>query len=667
MKEKFDKASSAFAHNFKLLDEYERIAEAEPKDVKPGQPDVTDATTASFLETRPKAIVQKNPTGKIKLHRRTKSDAEERGSEENFVEIEEILAELVDNVILPNANTNKAVIDKAIDVIRKGMMYGSQPVLCFMRNEDGYFGADFQLVNIRDVCFEPGKTNARDCNYMFLTAYYTEGDIDAIISGEKELAQDMDYKPEWDLRKLNALKSQSSGKDENSLGFGEEREEKASFIKIVHAFQKGIGGKFFSFDPESGEILRQWANPDPRGIIPLRYFYYDQDGKKPLGKSAIRLTVRLQNMLDKHFQNYQFEVGLRSAPIVKIRGGVDPETVQFEPYAVWDMADDPNNNAEIVHMDNAVINTFPQTQGILKSNILNITNNGDTSISAEVGNPGFSKTPAGVRMQQSRVDINDNYLRRRFEEWFGDVLETMLNIHIAEHIRFEENDIVPLSKRFIETKRRENPAYDKTTDEVDYQKLKGVLAKFSVDAASSKINDDQQQLESLNQLLELRIQAGEAIEPYLKLAPLVRQIVKKSGVPDIEEISPRYDEENEMLNTSMAKQEIVDNNLKELPVEPNEASVVPEIVQQIQAIMAQVSQNSQKISAMEQTMLEASNRNSFAKQTEPLPGAMAPGEEEIMTLLRENGLNPEESAQVIERLKKGEDPRLIDEILRRQK
>ena len=64
LKQEYEQAKTKMAVFFKDFSEFERIANAEPKNVKEGNPDVTDATTASFIETRPKAIVQKNPTGK---------------------------------------------------------------------------------------------------------------------------------------------------------------------------------------------------------------------------------------------------------------------------------------------------------------------------------------------------------------------------------------------------------------------------------------------------------------------------------------------------------------------------------------------------------------------------------------------------------------------------
>ena len=42
LKEKYQQAKTKFEPNFEPFVEYERVADAEPKNVKPGQPDVTD-------------------------------------------------------------------------------------------------------------------------------------------------------------------------------------------------------------------------------------------------------------------------------------------------------------------------------------------------------------------------------------------------------------------------------------------------------------------------------------------------------------------------------------------------------------------------------------------------------------------------------------------------
>lgn len=619
LKQEYEQAKNKMAEFFKDFSEFERIANAEPKNIKEGNPDVTDATTASFIETRPKAIVQKNPTGKVIL-------------DDKSPELSELLNEVVDNVILPNATTGGAVKAKCLSVVRNMLIYGSQPALVFIRNEDNYFGADFTIVDIQDVYLEPGKTNAKDCNYIFLNAWYTKSDIKNIIYNEKELAKDKDYKTTWNLKKLEELQEKTTAKD-TDISITET--EQAEFIKLVCVFQRGVDNVFYTFDPDTGEIVREWKNIDPSGKIPIIYAYYDPDGKNPLGLSAIRLTRRLQDMLDIHHQNYQFQVGLKSAPPTKIRGNVNTESIVYEPYAVWDLGSDPNADAAVVQTDNTLINTFPTVQGILKSNILNITNNGDTSISAEVGNPGFSKTPAGVNAQQDRINIADNYLRGQFEEWFGEILETMLNLHIAAHYQAEIDQVVPLSQRFIETKRKIDPEFRLTKETIEYSDLKDLLVKFKVDASSSKLDNDHEQLETLKDLLQIRLESGDQMEKYLKIAPLVYQIVKRSGVPDAEEIAPKVSEEDETSPEDIEGSNPMINSPQPQEQTPEQTNMSqPEIQTEVPA------------------------------EQKPTTNQVNP---ELVAELVQNGLSEEQAQDVAIFLAQGGSPEEVDEFLRSNK
>lgn len=620
---KYNEAKDNFEPHFNSFPEYERVANNEPKEVVEGQPDVTDGTVASFVRTRPRAIVQSVPSVKVEL------------SNPELVELEGVFDELVNNKIIPNAATGGSAFSKSISAVRKGYIYGSQPALMFTRDDGNYFGADFELVGIRDVYLEPGKISAGASNYLFLNAWYTESDIDSIIATEKELAKDKDYKTEWDLAKLAELKDKLVDKADDSKTKAEregETNQEARYAHIVYAYQVGVGATFYAFNPELPEdnVLKAWDNPDPRGRMPIEYYYGEEDGERPLGDSAIKIAIPSQNMLDRHLQNYQFQVGLKAANPVKVRGGsVDVDSVKIEPYAVWDMGADPNSDVSLVQLDNTVINTFPTTQGILKSNILNIVNNGDTSISAEVGNPDFSKTPAGVRALAERLDTNDNYTRRQFEDWFGRVVETMLNLHIAAHVDMEDKEVVPLSERYIEAKKRQNPNYQLSEETIDYSLLAGVSAKVTVDASSSKIDNDSRQVEILTALIERQ----EVISPYVNMGALVRQFIKKSGVENVDEIV--------LDDAEVAAQQQPEAGA-ELPIPPTN----PEMPLEPQ-----------------QPVLNQEIEPPLPPAPEPMP-QIPQQPDELDQALVNNGLSPELAAEVKQALAEGASPEEIDQALR---
>src|SRR3954451_8575195 len=124
---------------------------------------------------------------------------------------------------------------------------------------------------------------------------------------------------------------------------------------------------------------------------------------------------------------------MQRPPLKKWGTGIADQTVKWKPNAVWDMGTN-RQTSDIVPVDIATdaIRQFPQNYGLMKSQILNLTNNQDTSVSSDAGNPSFSKTQAGVNAQQQRVAVDDNYKRKQFETWWEAVVEDVVNIHFAE-------------------------------------------------------------------------------------------------------------------------------------------------------------------------------------------------------------------------------------------
>ena len=119
-------------------------------------------------------------------------------------------------------------------------------------------------------------------------------------------------------------------------------------------------------------------------------------------------------------------------PPVEKRGNFSKSTIVYEPQAIWDMGADPNNSVTPVKLETASLSSFPQNYGLVKSQILNLNSSTDTSVSSEAGNPGFSKTPQGVKTQEARLGVSDNYMQRQFESTFEEIMETAINLYFAE-------------------------------------------------------------------------------------------------------------------------------------------------------------------------------------------------------------------------------------------
>jgi len=124
----YDESLQKYKAVLSSIDELERIALNKPKpNIPEGLPTVTDGTTASYVQSRPKSVIQQLPTGLVTSLDKDKDLADIA----NLVLTEEIL---------PNANTTGSVIQKSWGALSKAMTYGSQPAYCFYTQHGNYFG-----------------------------------------------------------------------------------------------------------------------------------------------------------------------------------------------------------------------------------------------------------------------------------------------------------------------------------------------------------------------------------------------------------------------------------------------------------------------------------------------------------------------------------------------
>jgi hypothetical protein len=543
---------------FQPLPEFRRIANNLPH---PGiadyLPKTTDGTTASIVQKTPKRIIQQLPTGKVT------SDTNDWLT---------IVASFIwTNRIIPNANYQYALIQKYWDAVGESLTVGSCTGYIPFLSHGDYFCTDLFLPNSEDILFEPGKVSDKDSNFIFMRQWYQPRDIEGIIDKEKKLKKRAEernekYESGWDLRALAKIKNETSTNTANGYtGNDADKKRPKGGVELITAFQDGDKAEFFTFHAASGDIVRTKTNKDPRGIKPLHTLYANTSKNNPLGKGYVELVGPLQNLLDSEVQMYQYNRALMLNPPIIKRGGWSKSQAKMIPNVVWDLGTDPNNTAEALKIDSTALNNFPANYGLMKSQLLNLLSSPDASISSEVGNPGFSKTDAGVKQQQSNVSVDDNYIRKQFETWFADISETQINLYFAERTDTEELQLDDETAAKLRDIDPESVSKDNKI-RVDYATETEKL-KFEVDASTSNMKDDAAERDRLVELLDLS-QKYPQLQEHLQVRELVDRIVVKSGVEDPEKLTPHQNEDGEE--------------------EQEQPAVTPEMVQQmIQEAMAQ--------------------------------------------------------------------------------
>lgn len=523
------------------FDEFVRIARNE---TEPGTPQeyarVSDGTTASLIRKTPKRIIQQLPTGVV--------------SSDDDNDWLPIVAEFILlNKIIPYANSDYDLIQKFWSTVENGLVVGGQAVYTPFLKRGREFTTDASLVYWGDIFFQPGKKSFYDCDYFFMRSWWQPETIDQILEADKKIAEEVEknggeYTSTWDAKALQEVKKDITTKDAEARTRAEEKLGiDSSGIEVVMGFQKGVGAIFYTGCPanegEDGTIVRRKKNKDPRGLPPVDYFYSDVDGSNPFGRSIVEIVGGMQNMIDADMRAYKFNRALGLAPPVLVYGNVDTTQAIYEANALVDMGDDPKNRIEPLSVDTSAIANYPNIYALNKTQLYALFNSGgDTTVSAEVGNPGFGKTPTALKQQKELMSADDNYIRKNFESFFENWAETAINVYFAEREGVEELQLDRKTADKLRELEKEGKLEDGFVDSnnkvrIDYSSATPALY-FRVDASTSKLNGQSEQLEALQLLLQIAATPSlSQIIPQEKLAACWNKIVANSGVEDSEDLT----------------------------------------------------------------------------------------------------------------------------------
>lgn len=522
--------------------EFERIASNKPfEGIDPNYPNTTDGTTASIIRKTPRRVIQQLPTGRVE------NDAEDWIS---------VVADFIlTNKIIPYANEEYDLIQKCWTAVEDALTFGSCATYTPFLNHSGYFCPDVTTLYWGDVAVQPGKKSIYSCSYFFMRSWWQKEDIEALIDKETKLAASAKkrgekYESTWDLQALKDIKDGDTSKDQQARTPVEnDRGLDARGVELITGFQKGVGAKFFTFASKENKIVRTEENKDPRGEYPIDAMYGDVDGTNPFGRGIVELVGPLQNLIDSDMQMYQYNRALMLAPPVVVTGNISTSKVKLLPNAVIKITD-PNGKVVPLTIDTTAVANYPQLYGLQKSQLLNLVSSPDTSISADIGNPGFSKTPAGINQQKATISVDDNYVRKMFESWFEHWAETAINLYFAKRSGVEElqlDDDTAARLKSLAKEGKFDPSLLSEDDiiRIDYDTATPAL-KFRVDASTSKMKDDADQLAALTGLAS-EVASNPLFAQLLrqypeKLIGLWNKTISNSGVEDPEDLEIDLDE-----------------------------------------------------------------------------------------------------------------------------
>ena len=564
LKDAYYEANKTSKDWFRPFDEYERLAANKiSKTIGKNMPRVNDGSLAASLLETPMQVYPTMQTGKFTAQNRKEAW------------INEIANIIWKTKIVPNANTQSTFFDKEQIALYRALKYGAQPRYNFFVSTDTYTGSDWSLPYVRNVKLEPGKFSVDDCDYVFLDVYYTKLQLKKII---ERLGKDKDTGG-WNTKLLKRLADMSmTSKEMEEQNINERDKVHASGIKTVICFNRGMNAPFYMFSPhlDQGDCIREWKNPDPTGELPITMQYCYENLESPYGIGRAELAGPTQNVLDYMTQAHMLATQIGLQPPKKLSGPTDTtnfNSLTFTPDAIWQTG---NATIDVVQNTNSVYTQFPANFGLYKSQLQTLQGRTDGSISAESGNPNFSKTSAGVKMQQDRTNSQDNYLRNKADTASAKMAEKMMNVHMAQMkgadiLDVAEDDIERLVKAGYLDDNPTTPEPSAGELPILYEEVKAEF-KFEYDARPEADEDEKNRWLELIDIATSNPNIIPAMEQSgwrFSLGEAFKKVVNASGTADSEKVLTQISPEEMMQAQQQVGPDGMPMQEQGMPVDPN--------------------------------------------------------------------------------------------------
>ena len=511
-----DKVTNGF------LERNERIFYRKPSVTSSGQmeyAELVDNTLASYLEKMPKNVIQKLPTFTVDAHTRSKA--------------EDLVYEFIAKKIILRTGSSKGygLLQKHWIAMRNAATFGACAAYLPFLNDHGEYTVGFEPIYWGDLYPEAYANNLNSANYVQFRNLKTKGDLEKIMAG-----LDDEQGGTWSKKGLQTVldygTGQNSGKDTTNYKVQMEGLPNNMYELFVYVDERWV----ITYHYASQTILRTVPNLSGRSrVVGL---YSDFDGSSIMGRSMVDLAYGVQQTLTSLLRNFVYTADYNTDPAKFVKGvNLDEDRFNLEKGNTM-FLNDEDGDVTLLPIDTTTLQNFPNLYSLLKTVLLtSLPSSNDSSISAGVGDPTYSKTQAGVNSQNEKADVENNYYRKNYEQFFELTLENQINVYIAEvRAIAEQNDALPLIKldeEYANLVREVDPSFINENNEVrlDLTDVKNV--NISVDFESTRELAKEEDLKRLNTFMTGFFEAAKS-DPSMgkvmrSIMPLMMEEMTKSS------------------------------------------------------------------------------------------------------------------------------------------
>jgi len=542
-----------------FMERNERIFYREPSvgnDGKMEYADLVDNTLASYLEKMPKNVIQKLPSFTVDAHTRNKA--------------EDLVYEFIARKIILRTGSSRGytLLQKHWISMRNAATFGACAAYLPFELDFGAYTVGFDPIYWGDLYPEAYANNINSANFIQFRTLKTEGDLKKILKG-----LDTEQGGTWKKGGIQTVLDHGSGQTTSTNS----QNHKAQMEGLPQGMYE-----LFVYTDDDWVVMYHYASQTILRVIPnlsrrrrVVGLYSDYDGSSIMGRSLVDMAYSAQQTLTSLLRNFVYTSDYNTDPAKLVKGlPLNADTFNLTKGNTMFMSDE-DGEMNLLPIDTTTLQNFPNLYNLLKTVLLtSLPSSSDSSISAGNGDPTYSKTQAGVNSQDQKADIENNYYRKNYEQFFEMVLENQVNIYLAEVKAIaEKNDamaMITLDEEYANLVREVDPKFTNEKNQVQLDLIDYHGVNIEVDFESTRQMAKEEDLKRLNTFMTGFFEAAKADPGMAKamrsvLPLLMEEMTKSSNLENSSKISATMKEALALASQeeAQAKQAEAENQGKE--------------------------------------------------------------------------------------------------------
>lgn len=405
--------------------ELETLVDAVSLTSSPKAPLVGDITLAAAVRQIPRQSVQQLPVMSFEVN----------GTKRSVKAL--LMSWVIRRIVFNQDSFGTGVLSRVQLAAESAFTHGFQMTMASFGTNPHDYGVNMQLVHHADFGVEKGILDFADSGFFDVRSRVPRSRAKSILKKAKANPKDTT----WKIKELEELLEAGPNSDAGyAMETSDLRNDQAmndSEDTYEWITRYGVGPYYTVdvFEAHTGKHLRHANSNSKFGYPRMQGLVIDPAQLTPFGVSRVRLASAPANYANIYQQSTARMLLINADPPTFERGEFIGTPAMKRRARI--RSNDPNAEFKVMEMSNSTLTQYSQVLERTSNQVLNVM--GVTAGSAGLGaDSDYSKTAAGVRMEQGVRDLTANQITQIVENHLRQFALTAADLWVSEQARIDE-------------------------------------------------------------------------------------------------------------------------------------------------------------------------------------------------------------------------------------